>query len=350
MRTAGLLLGLTMAGCGGTQPPQQPVELAHALDSITLAAEPMARERIRDGVVEAVHQATLSAQTAGRVVELPRDVGDRVNEGDVLVRFTEVEQRATARQSTAQLAAAEASFREAEADFTRVSEVFERKLVARAVLDAALARRDNAQAALDAARAASRSGTQQLEYTVIRAPYAGVVTQRLVQVGEAVRPGQALISLLSLQQLRVESQVPQGDAQLIREHRIADVVLDDGARRIRARQVVVFPDADPHTHTFKVRLELPMQDSGLYPGTIVKVAFAVGNQPRLLVPNSALAHRGAITAVYVLSQSSIALRQIRTGHRFGDDIEAISGLSAGDQIATDPVAAGQRLASTRGSR
>ncbi len=175
-------------------------------------------------MVEAVNQATLSAQTAGRVVELPFDVDDYVSAGDVVVRFTDVEQQSASRQAQAQLSAAQAAAREAEAEYTRIADIYQRKLVAKAQLDQATAKRDSARAALEAARAGVSGAGEQVDYTVIKAPFTGIVTARHVQVGEAVRPGQPLISGLSLGQLRLSVEIPQSDIATIRAqegHRVA---------------------------------------------------------------------------------------------------------------------------------
>jgi RND family efflux transporter MFP subunit len=312
------------------------------------ARESARRERIWDGVIEAVNQATLSAQTGGRVLELPFDVDDYVPAGAVVARFTDVEQQSAQRRAQAALAAAESTARAAEADYERIREIHARKLVAKAQLDQATARRDGARAALDSARAALRESAEQVDYTVIRAPYSGILTQRHVQVGETVRPGQALISGISLGELRVEVQVPQSDVVAIRQHRQAAVILDAlKGERLEAREVVVFPNADPLTHSFRVRLELPTRETGLHPGMTVKVAFTVGEAQRLLVPASALLQRSEVRAVYVLDAQGVALRQVRTGHRYGERIEILTGLAEGERIAADPVAAGQWLAKSR---
>ena len=351
-----LVLAATLAlgACGGDAPAGKAAPAATPpLETLVVARESARRERVWDGVIEAVNQATLSAQTGGRVLELPFDVDDYVPAGAVVARFTDVEQQSAQRRAQAALAAAESTAREAEADYERIREIHARKLVAKAQLDQATARRDGARAALDAARAALRESAEQVDYTVIRAPYSGIVVKRHVQVGETVRPGQALISGISLGELRVEVQVPQSDVAAIREHRQAAVILDQilklGGRRERleAKEVVVYPNADPQTHSFRVRLELPAQETGLHPGMTVKVAFTVGEAQRLLVPAAALLQRSEVTAVYVLDAQGPTLRQVRIGHRYGDRVEVLAGLDDGERIAVDPVATGEWLAKSR---
>ena len=338
----------SLSACGSTTPTATNPAPLPELPTLTIVPENTARERVWDGVVEAVNQATLSAQTAGRVLELPFDVDDYVPAGAVVVRFTDVEQQSANRQAQAQLRAAEAAAREAESEYTRIQSIYERKLVAKAQMDQAIARRDSARAALEAARAGVRSASEQVDYTVIRAPFTGIVTARHVQVGESVRPGQQLISGLSLGQLRLAVEVPQSDIAAIRDRKQASVLLGaDGARRIAATSVTVFPYADPNTHSFKIRIELPEEETGLHPGMTVKVAFDVGASERLLLPRSALVQRGEVSAVYVLGEQQLSLRQLRLGHTFGDRVEVLAGLSGGETIVTDPLAAAAALVSRR---
>lgn len=301
-------------------------------------------EQIWDGVVEAVNQATISAQTSGRVIELPYDVNDAVDEGAVIVRFTDVEQKSAKSRAQSQIVSAQAVYDEAQASFERISEVYKRKLVAKAQLDRERAQRDAAKAALESARAQLKEIGQQMDYTVVRAPYSGIVTERYVEIGEAVVPGQPLISGVSLKNLRVSVQVPQSAIALIRSIQIADILLTgNGIHRVSASKVTVFPYADPATHTFTVRLELPGDNTGLFPGMTVKVAFATGEVQRLLVPATALVERGELQGVYVVEGINVRLRQIRSGHRFGEMIEILSGLEAGERYATDPADAARWL-------
>jgi RND family efflux transporter MFP subunit len=331
---------LGLAACGGQQAGQSVVEVVSVeLETFALAPQTGVRERSWDGVVEAVNQATLSAQTGGRVLELPFDVNDYVKAGEVVVRFTDVEQQSARRRADAALAAAQAAASEAEADHRRIAEVFERKLVARAQLDQAIARREVARAQLEVARAAVRESGELVDYTVIRAPYSGILTERHVEVGETVRPGQPLVAGLSLDELRIRVEVPQSDIHAIREHGRAAVLLADG-RRIEARQVVVFPFADPQTHSFRVRVELPEADTGLHPGMTVKTAFMLGSAQRLLLPTSALYQRGEVSGVFVVAvDGEVSLRQLRLGHRHDDTVEVVAGLQSGEQVVADPLAA-----------
>lgn len=341
-----------LAACG--RAPQPPAATATPpFATIVVQPEQARREQVWDGVVEAVADTTIAAQTNARVLELPHDVGDRVAKGDVLVRFSDVEQQSGRRSAEAVVASARAESRDAEANWKRVDAIVQRGLMARAQLDAATARRDAARAALAAAEAGLRSAGQQADYTVVRAPFDGVITRRFVNVGEAVQSGppapQPLIALASLDALRVEVAVPQSAVAAIRQFHAAAVSsgVADG-NRIEATRVTVFPYADPAAHTFRVRVELPAGTSGLYPGMTVKVAFAIGEAKRLLLPERALVPRSEISGAYVVdADNSVGLRQLRLGHRHGDEVEVLAGLAPGERVALDPDAAAEYLAGLR---
>lgn len=337
------LLAASLAACSGSPAPATALPPV-AFDIVTMQPETAVHERHWDGVVEAVNQATLSAQTAGRVLELPFDVNDYVEAGQVVVRFTDVEQVSARRRAGAGLAAAQADYREAESAYRRTEELVGKQLLARAALDQARARRDAARAALDAAKAGVSEAGSQVDYTVVRAPYSGILTERHVKVGEAVRPGQPLVSGLSLATLRVQVEIPQGEVAAIRTHGAAAVLLP-GGQRIEAEKVIVFPYADPQTHSFRVRVELPETETGLQPGMTVKTAFKTGEVERLLLPATSLVTRSEVTAVYVVGDDQrISLRQVRAGHRYGGRVEILAGLMPGEKVAADPVAALAHLA------
>ena len=307
-------------------------------ETVIATLEDAARERVWDGRVEAVNQATVSAQTSGRIAELPFDVNDYVEAGAVLMRFTDTEQKAALAQAEAAQQEATARLAEANQEFERFSKMIENNSVSRAAFDQSRANRDAARARLNAARSRVEGAKEQLEYTVIRAPYAGIVSKRHVELGELVSPGQPVISGLSLQSLRVNVDVPQSMFHAIRTIGKAFVYVK--GERIAAESLTFFPVADAEANTFRVRVNLPDGAVTLYPGMFVKVGFVVGETQRLLVPAEAVVRRSELSGVYVADGDAVALRQVRLGRRYGDSIEVLSGLSEGEAVAIDPVAAG----------
>jgi RND family efflux transporter MFP subunit len=312
-------------------------ELPFETATAEMARAPL--ERVYDGTVEAVNQATMSAQTAGRIAEVFFDVDDYVEPGEPIVRFTDVEQQSALQQAKATLEEALARQKQAEAEFQRAEGLLESGSSSRREYDQALAARDAAVARTAAARSAVQTAEQQLEYTLVRAPYAGIVTERHVEVGEAVAVGQPLMSGLSLESLRVVVNLPQQAAARVREHKTAYILTGEG--RVEAETITIFPFAHSASNTFTVRIELPQGQFALYPGMFVKVALVIGDSERLLVPTIALLRRSEVTGVYVVSaDGDVRLRQVRAGNAFNDQTEILAGLSAGERVALDPVRAG----------
>jgi len=272
----------------------------------------VAREIAFDGTVEAVDRAGVSAQTGGRLLELPYDVGDFVEQGALIASLTDTEQRAHV--EAAEAAVAEATARQAEARlaFDRARELSDRKLAPKADLDTAAANLKSARAHTNAARAALEAARQQLGYTVVRAPYAGLVVMRHVQVGETVAPGQLLMTGLSLKRLRVAVDVPQRYVAALRRHHKARAVLSDETS-VDAGGIRFPPNADPATQSFRVLVDLPRTDLGVFPGTLVKVVFVAGEREHLLAPRSALIRRGEVTGVYVVREGRVSFRYVRAG-------------------------------------
>ena len=307
-------------------------------DTVTVEYEEAVRERTWDGRIEAVNQGTVSAQTSGRVAELPYDVNDFVDAGAVIMRFTDTEQRAALNSAEAALAEARARLANAETEFERGEKMIANNTIAQSRFDQLKAERDSARARLNAAVAGVETAKEQLEYTVVRAPYAGIVSERHVELGELVGPGQPLISGLSLQSLRVNVDVPQSMFRAVHTIGKAFVYVDD--QRVEAESMTFFPVADTGSNTFRVRVNLPDGAATLYPGMFVKVGFVVGETRRLLVPVDAIVRRSELSGVYVADGDRVALRQVRLGRAYDGKIEVLSGLDAGETIAADPVEAG----------
>ena len=346
-----LAASLSLAACRHESASPVPPPLPALQTDPVAFADPAARAW--DGVVAAVEHADLSAQTDGRVREVTVDVDDRVVAGQVLLRLSAVEQRASVDSAQAQLRSAAASADEAEASYRRYAALAGAQYVSRAQLDQARATRDAAVAARQSAAAQLAQARQPADYTVIRAPFAGVVSARQVQPGEAVATGQALLSLYAPGAQRIDVQVPQSDAEAIRAAPHAQVRLDDG-RMLTVPQVVVFPIADPNSHSVTVRVPLPALVPAPAPGTTAKVAFALppadgadAATATLWMPRAALLQRGELSAAYVLAAGTLSLRQLRVGRQEPQRVEVLAGLRAGERVARDPVAAGQALAAQR---
>ncbi|MCG7955517.1 MAG: efflux RND transporter periplasmic adaptor subunit [Candidatus Thiodiazotropha endolucinida] len=315
-----------------------------ALETGAVVKRETAREFWLDGTVEAINQTTLSAQTRGQVEQILFDVDDFVEKGQVVVKLKDTEQRAGLDQARADLKEAKARRQEALDDFNRTKDLFGRKLASQSQLDKATAALKSAKARKEAADARLAQATEQFEYTRVKAPYSGIVTHRHVEVGEIASPGQKLMSGTSLDQLRVIVDLPQSLVPVIRQQGKARVLLSSG-ESIEGVKLTIFPFADQSSSTFQVRVDLPQGVKDLFPGMFVKTAFITGVKQELVVPREAVVYRSEVTAVYVLgSDGRVHFRHIRAGHPVSEDaLSVIAGLSAGEQVILDPVAAATEL-------
>ncbi|WP_369161464.1 efflux RND transporter periplasmic adaptor subunit [Candidatus Thiodiazotropha sp. LNASS1] len=314
------------------------------LDTVTVAKREAVREFWLDGVVEAINQTTLSAQTRGQVEEILFDVDDYVEKGQVVVQLKDTEQKAGLDQARADLKEAAARLQESRDDFKRTKDLFGRKLASQSQLDKSTAALKSAKARREAADARLSQAKEQFEYTRVKAPYSGIVTHRHVEVGEIASPGQKLMSGISLDQLRVSVELPQSLIPVIRAQGKARVLLPNG-EAIQGEGLTIFPFADQSSSTFRVRVDLPQGLKDLFPGMFVKTAFVTGVKKELVVPREAVVYRSEVTAVYVVGQDQrIRFRLIRAAeHAVDGMLSIIAGLSEGEAVATDPVAAATLL-------
>jgi len=326
-----LLLAAAPLAAALAQPATAPVALRD-VDDVYAA----------DGIVEAVRQSTVAAQIAGRIVELRADAGDRVAKGQVLARIDEREAAQVVASNEAQIARATADLANAKANLDRNRKLLERQYISQAAVDRSQAEHDAALAALAAAKAGTGAAAAARSYTLIAAPFAGVIAERSVALGEMAQPGRALFTLFDPAELRVVASVPEDVIARIRP-RGAAAELPALGRTVPATSVTVLPAADARTHTKLVRLDLPdgAATRGAYPGMFARALFPTGSAQKLVIPERAVARRSEVAGVYVVTPAGeIRFRQLRLGERTADGaIEVLAGLRAGEQVALDPVAA-----------
>ncbi|MBK1732172.1 efflux RND transporter periplasmic adaptor subunit [Thiococcus pfennigii] len=332
------LLSLMLAGVAAAEPPR-----SATLPTTIAEYHAIPREYRLDGVVEAIHRTTVSAQTQGQVEAIHYDVDDYVERGAVLVELRDTEHRARVTQAAADLKSATAKLEQTREEYDRIEGLFAKRNVSESQMDRAAADLKAAQAALESATAQLEQAQEQLSYTEIRAPYSGIVTHRHVELGETASPGTPVMTGLSLDELRVVVEVPQSLIPAVRSGTEIHVDLTDG-ERLAVSDVTVFPFADMGSNTFTVRLRLPVGTRSLFPGMYVKTGFVTGERRELVVPKAAVVYRSELTAVYVQGDDGrLALRQIRAGRTVDDQILVLAGLEAGERVVLDPLAASRQI-------
>jgi len=294
-----------------------------------------------EATVEAVKQSTVAAQVSGRVAAVNFDAGDYVKAGSVIVRLSAQELSSAATGSQAQVAQATATLENARANYERQQQLFQQKFISQAALDRATAEYRSAEAAARAARAGAGQTAAVSGYTVITAPFSGIVAARHVEVGETVTPGKPLMTGFDPKDMRVLANIPQYKLAEIKAAPRVAVEIPSLNKWITATGITVLPSADVATHTVKVRIELPTDVEGVIPGMFARAHFSMASARKLTIPLSAVVRRSEITAVYVVNQGRVSLRQVRLGTpNAREQVEVLAGLNPGDVIALEPVKAG----------
>ncbi len=298
-----------------------------------------------EGVVEAVRQTVVSSQVQGAIIQLAIKAGDAVQAGQLLARIDARAANQSVVASAAQADAARAELDVARRDFSRQKQLFDQHFISQAALDRADAQFKTAQAQTNALLAQTGVARTQSGFYTLNAPYAGLVADLPVTQGDMAMPGRPLMTIYDPGLQRVTASVPQAVLAGLAANqpvRIEFPGLPAAQRWQTATRVTVLPVADASTHTVQVRLDLPAKLAGVTPGMFARAQFPVtqGDRQRLYVPLSAAFRRAELTAVYVLDpQGKPLLRQVRLGPTMGTEVEVLSGLSAGERVALDPLVA-----------
>jgi len=310
-----------------------PTQQAVAAPTFEVQAVPTTQWFELEAIIEAVHQATISAQTSGRIAQIQFDVNDYVEQGQIVAQLVDTEQRAALRQAQAQVAQTQAQNRDAQLSLQRAEKLHAQGSLSQGQLDSAKAQAKSAAAAVKAALALKDQAEEQLSYTQIRAPYSGIVKNRHVEVGEMVSPGKPVMTGLSLSKLRAVADVPQRFAPQLRKQQDLHILVNE--QTLPTQNLVIFPYADPKSHTFKVRVDINAEGQSIFPGMWVKLTIPTGSEDLILIPFTSVIQRGELAAVYVQTDKGFALRQVRLGERYDEQIEILSGLRPSETIASD---------------
>lgn len=304
----------------------------------------VARTYSVEGLVEATRQSTVSAQISGRVKEVLFDVGDRVQKGQVILRIDQREVAQAVAGSQAQVLQAQANLKNAQATLERTKQLLSQKFISQAAVDKAQAEYQIALAQAAASKAGAGQANLSQGYATVVAPYSGLVGARLIEVGEMVMPGKPLMTGFDPSALRVVVNLPQEKVAEIGTRPNANIEVPALSRWIKAASTTVQPLADARTHSTQVRILLPTNQAGIYPGMFVRAHFTVGKLKKLVIPNSAVLRRSEVVAVYVVDEKGgVKLRQIRVGNAEAEGLmEVLAGLNAGERVALDPIRAGMK--------
>lgn len=329
----------------------------------TITATPQAIQQMvyLDARLEAINQSTISAQTSGIVESINFDINDQVKAGQTLIIINDSQQKAGLSQAEANVAQAEAMNEDAQVLLKRNRSLYKKNTLSKGELDSSIARAKSAAAAVLAAKASVVQAKEQLSYTKIIAPYSGVVSQRMVELGELVSPGQPLMTGFSAQPLRATTSIPQ--------HLVSKLSVDNDTSNISIKSqgqlfpidgYTLFPYADSRYSSVQARIDLaPFEvnkdSAGLIPGAWVEVALPVSPEDKkksIVVPEAAVIQQGEVASIYIIDPNTQALklRYVRLGSSVestqidsttanNKQIEVLSGINAGDRVVVNALEA-----------
>jgi membrane fusion protein, multidrug efflux system len=313
-----LLLGL--AGCS-EQAKTPPVPILPTIrvqvESLTLREAPFQVEVA--GTLQAAEQALISSRVSGQVIEVPVHPGSKVKKGDLLVQIRAAEINARVRQAETQLAQARRNLERE----TRLQQVGASTSVKVKTLGEQV----------QISEAAYLEASTMLDYTRIKAPFAGTLTHKLVEVGDLAAPGSPLLRLENSAALEVLLQLPEALAQGLTLGSPLSLTIPAAGLATTAQISEISPTVDPLSHSTQVKLTLtknPLFRSGQY----ARVTLADEGAQTLLIPETALHQNGQMEQVFVVDQGVARMRLVRSGAGSGDRVEILSGLRAGDQVVT----------------
>jgi len=303
------------------------------------------------GTLHARETAVVSAQLMGRLQQVLVREGDAVKAGQTLAVLDDSVLRASVDQAQAgvkaardQETAAETDSKLAASTLARYKQLESQKSVSPQEMDevsgraqAAAARLEAMHAQAAAAQAQESSARTMLGYTRLVAPFSGVVTARMADPGTMAAPGVPLLQVDQAGTLQLQTAVDESMIAIVRNGMKVPIRMDAAAGTTFSGTVAeIVPSADPSSHSFLVKINLP-SSTQLRAGMYGTAEFPNGEKQAILIPHSAVVNRGSLPCAYVLDAQGIAqLRYLTLGDAHGDQIEVLSGISAGEKLVDAP--------------
>jgi len=367
-RIRSLLLIATAAGflaaCGSKgRHPAEPGPLVTGVQTETVHLESVPQAYQAAGTIHSANTAILAAQLGGTVREIRVNAGDHVKRGQLLAVLDDRSAQAQmqgaeagvteAVQGEAEveqgLKAATADWQFAEATFNRYKALLAKNSLSRQEFDGAEARYQAALAnerSMEAkkqqvlarqqqARAQQDSAQTYLSFSRIDSPLDGVVTAKSVDAGTVVMPGTPVLTVEETTRYRLEASLPEEYLPSAKTGASVSISTEHGQFEGRVAEVV--PAADVTSHTFMVKIDLP-HDCNCRSGEYGQASFPIGEAKRLAVPSSAVLDHGELQGIFVVgADGNVEYRLVKTGITFGNRVEILSGLAAGEKVAISQI-------------
>jgi RND family efflux transporter MFP subunit len=280
------------------------------------------------GIAAPIQQATLSTKLMGTVTDVLVKEGDRVAAGQPLVRIDARDLAAKSAQASASILEAEAMHRDAVTQAHRIRALYADSAAPRAQLDAAETGLARADAGLRAAQAAASELDAMRSYSVIRAPFAGLVSRRLVDPGAFAAPGAPLIEVLDPSRLRITASATPDLARGL--HRGETLTATIEGQPVRATIEGIVPAMAGSLYS--INAIVPNVGAAILAGSAATLELPTGTRSGVVVPTAAIVREGDLTGVTLRTAQGDERRWVKLGRAAGAVTEVVAGLRAGDRV------------------
>lgn len=355
------LISLTVFGCKSSE-SGNPAAVETAQARIVESKEVQAVATVQaTGALHAREAATLTAQVVGRVQQVLVHEGDSVKAGQSLVILDDATLKSATEQAEAAVKAAENQQIAAQtmadlaaSTLARYRQLQSQKSVSPQEMDEVTRKAEAANAQVEALRAqtsamkAQQAGSRaMLTYSKVVAPFAGVITARMVDPGALASPGVPLLQIDSAGPLQMQATVAESTLPYVRRGMKLGVSIDSAPNVDPAGLVSeIVPVADASSHTFLIKIDLP-PSKDLRAGMYATAEIPNGTKQAIIAPRSAIVVRGSLSCAYVLDSNSIAqLRYVTLGSSHGESVEVLSGIAGNERLVDNPAdrdLAGKRI-------
>lgn len=312
-----------------TPPLPKTEHLAGNVVRATRITVPIIEEAV--GTIQSRHKVDIMPRIQAVIEEIRANAGDRVRQGDLLVRLDRRDLEANVGQAEQALKAAEANYRQALTDHQRNVELLQRGVISPQEADNSRLRVEVTSATVGQARRALEQARVALSYAEIRSPVSGIVTDKLQNAGDLAMPGRPILQLYDPSLVRLEGPVREA---LVRYIKVGDQLLVKlGTEETLTTGIVdeIVPQADVASRSVLVKVLIP-NVTDLYTGMFGRLLIPTGTERVLVVPTQAIERVGQLEYVLTPTASGPERRFVQTGRRFGDKIEVLAGISENEPV------------------
>jgi len=309
---------------------QQTIEAK--IDTVQLGTVPMMA--VVPGSVVSDQKAQISSRLIGYIKDLNVKVGQKVKRGEVLFSIDSTDVKSQISQAQAGYQQALAALEDAKLDNDRFTKLFKEDSVSKQQFDKIKLQYSVAQENLAAAKSGLDQAKSQLSYANVRAPFTGVIVEKLANQGALASPGQPIVVIENLQSISVQTEVAGELFAVLRAGDEAGVLIDGQAESLVGTIYTLVSAANPKTRTHTVKLSLPAI-SNVNSGTFARVSFKRGERQTIMVPSAAIVVRAGIPGVFVVSEGKAYFSMVRPGMTMNGQTEVQAGLNLGERIVVD---------------